>query len=259
MIDSKSFFIKKLIAAFAAAAVFAVFAAGGLAGAEKTRDGVGMDISGFNSTTFSGDPVDGSIFAEAELTVINIWQRWCGPCWAEMPYFQQLHEYYSETPEADVRIWGALYYGDNPSTIQQAIDFVAEHGYTWSQMLMCDELLQVAAGGEDTEYVHIPQTLIVDRNGVVRAQVIGKVDSYEELAELVEYWLGVLGTEYSAGSGDVDGNGEVNVTDALLAMRCSMGIIEIADEAVLRGDMNFDGTITATDAILILREVLGVG
>ena len=166
--------IKRLLSVLLAA-VLAVCSALSI-GAEQTTDGVGMNISGLSSVTFGGDHVDGSIFAESKLTVINIWQRWYGPCWAELPYFQQIHEYYSETPEADVRIWGALYYGDNPSTIQQAIDFCEENGYTWDQMLMCDELLAVISE-EGQDYIHIPQTLIVGAAQLITSTVIQSFSS----------------------------------------------------------------------------------
>ena len=202
--------------------------------------------------------MDGSIFAETELTVINIWQRWCGPCWIELPHFQQLHEYYSETPEADVQVWGALYYGDNPSTIEQAVDFVAENGYTWNHMVICDELTIVAADGELTEYIIIPQTLIVDRYGVVRAQVKGKVDSYEELFDLTSEWLEILRSEYAAELGDIDLDGSVTSVDALLALRRSMGVVELTQAELLRGDVNCDGEVDSVDALIILRMSLGI-
>ena len=237
------------------AAALVCFSAVGLGSAASFRDGVGADISAFQSTTFAGDPIDGSIFAESKLTVINIWQRWCGPCWAELPYFQQLYEHYSAAPEAGVRVLGALYYGDDPSQIQQAVDFVNENGFTWDQMLMCGVLL-AAINPENEEYVHIPQTLIVDRYGTIRAQVVGKVDSFEELSELTETWLGILTEEYAASAGDVDGSGEATVVDALLAMRYAMGIIELGLNEQLRGDMNGDGNLDATDSLLILRSVL---
>lgn len=235
-----------------------LFAAAGMAGARSVpaKDGVGMDVSGFESVTFSGEPVDGSIFADYELTVINIWQRWCGPCWIELPYFLELHEYYSSTPEADVSVWGALYYGSNPDTIQQAVEFVEENGYNWNHMLMCETLYYAAVGGEDTDMITVPQTLIVDRYGVVRAQVFGKVDSYEELDALTSYWLEALTAEYEASMGDVDGSGEVTVTDALLAMRFAMGIVELTTAQQLRADMNGSHTVDASDALLILRAAM---
>ncbi|MBO4879217.1 MAG: carbohydrate-binding domain-containing protein [Clostridia bacterium] len=57
--------------------------------------------------------------------------------------------------------------------------------------------------------------------------------------------------------GDVDGNGTVNVTDALLALRHAMGVSVLTDEQVARGDVNGDGIVNATDAVLIMRICLG--
>lgn len=59
--------------------------------------------------------------------------------------------------------------------------------------------------------------------------------------------------------GDINGNGSVDVTDALLALRAAMGVITLTDEQIARGDMNGDGVIDSTDAILILRTAMGTG
>ena len=222
---------------------------------EPDHTGVGMDVSGFHSLTFGGEPVDGSIFKESTLTVVNIWQRWCGPCWAEMPDYARLYEHYCATPEADVNIWGMLYY-DNPEQIQQAIEFVADYGYNWDQMLICDEFTLVAACGEEGAYLHIPQTLIIDRRGVVRAQIIGKVEDYDELFGLTQHWLEILPAEYAESMGDIDANGEVNALDALAVLRFSLGITDDID--AFFADVDSNGTVNALDALIILRRALGV-
>ena len=54
---------------------------------EPLRSPVGMDISGFFTLDFDQNPVDGSIFQNAALTVINFRETGCGPCISEMPYF----------------------------------------------------------------------------------------------------------------------------------------------------------------------------
>ncbi len=58
--------------------------------------------------------------------------------------------------------------------------------------------------------------------------------------------------------GDVDGNGVVNVTDALLALRHAMGVIMLDAEQVARGDVDGNGVVNATDAIKIMRIALNV-
>lgn len=58
--------------------------------------------------------------------------------------------------------------------------------------------------------------------------------------------------------GDVDGNGEVTATDALLALRYSMEAVVLTEEQIMRGDLNGDGAITATEALIILRYSMGL-
>lgn len=224
------------------------------AAADPPDDGVGMNICGFTSRTFDGEPVDGSIFDEAELTVINIWQRWCGPCWSEMPGFQQLYDYYLETPGEDVHVWGALYY-DNSANIQEAIDFVAEHGYNWPMMLVCDEFISVATGGNPEEYCHIPQTFIVDRYGTVRAQVVGSIEQ-EPLFELVDSWLGVLRDEYAANAGDVDCNGQRTFADVSLLYQYCIGVAALGHDAMVNADVNRSSSVDFADVSSLYQLLL---
>ena len=54
--------------------------------------------------------------------------------------------------------------------------------------------------------------------------------------------------------GDVDNNGSVTMTDAILVLRYVLGISEINGPC----DMNGDGVITSSDALIILRQALGM-
>ena len=56
--------------------------------------------------------------------------------------------------------------------------------------------------------------------------------------------------------GDTDENGEVNVTDALLALQGSVGKISLSDSQVTAADVDGDGKITVTDALLILQKAV---
>ncbi|MBQ4429803.1 MAG: S8 family serine peptidase [Clostridia bacterium] len=57
--------------------------------------------------------------------------------------------------------------------------------------------------------------------------------------------------------GDADGSGSVDVADALLALRYSMGLIDAAQIIISAADINQDGTVTVSDAIIILRKAMG--
>ena len=57
--------------------------------------------------------------------------------------------------------------------------------------------------------------------------------------------------------GDVDKNGEVTATDALLALQCSVSKIELGYIEQDSADVNEDWAVTATDALLILQCSVG--
>ncbi len=61
-----------------------------------------------------------------------------------------------------------------------------------------------------------------------------------------------------SGNGDVDGNGTVTVSDAIMALRCAMGILTLNSEQRARADMDGSGTVTVSDAIMILRKAMGL-
>ena len=63
----------------------------------------------------------------------------------------------------------------------------------------------------------------------------------------------------SAGNGDVDGNGTVNVTDAIMALRHAMGVITLNAAQIARGDVDGNGVVNVTDAVRIMRIAMGIG
>lgn len=58
--------------------------------------------------------------------------------------------------------------------------------------------------------------------------------------------------------GDVNCDGVVDSSDALLALRVSMGIIGTEGLSVDAGDLNGDGEISAEEALLIMRYAMGL-
>ena len=56
--------------------------------------------------------------------------------------------------------------------------------------------------------------------------------------------------------GDVDLDGDVDTTDARLALIASLGLEALSDEATTAGDIDGDGTVSMSDARVILRAAL---
>lgn len=58
--------------------------------------------------------------------------------------------------------------------------------------------------------------------------------------------------------GDINHDGSVDSSDALLALRYSMGINDLDEYGLTAGDVNDDGAVDSTDALLILRYAIGI-
>ena len=63
-------------------------------------------------------------------------------------------------------------------------------------------------------------------------------------------------TEAEPIPGDADGDGELTSDDVLLSMRAVMELEELTDEMLANCDMNGDGVVNFTDALIMLRMVL---
>ncbi|MBR5769786.1 MAG: dockerin type I repeat-containing protein, partial [Clostridia bacterium] len=59
--------------------------------------------------------------------------------------------------------------------------------------------------------------------------------------------------EGGAMKGDMDGDGEITVADALKALRIAAKLVQPTEEDIALGDVDNDGEITVADALKILR------
>ena len=67
------------------------------AAAEEKADAEPVMLFGhFDAKTLDGEEVTEEIFANADLTMVNIWGTFCGPCIEEMPYLGEISREYEE-------------------------------------------------------------------------------------------------------------------------------------------------------------------
>ncbi len=136
---------------------------------------------GYDLPVVTGEGVTDEIINPAKtgkVTVINFWGTWCGPCKAELPYFNELAEKYADSVTVVAvhsyrqAIKGPAYIAANyaDSKIIFTQDYDADAGY------------YATLGGTDTW----PFTLILDENGIVVEVVTKSIHSYEELENLVK-------------------------------------------------------------------------
>jgi thiol-disulfide isomerase/thioredoxin len=111
--------------------------------------------------------------------VVNLWASWCGPCRDELPYYQQLHE----RGRGKVDVLGVDYQDVMPG---QALALAEETGVTYPSL--------ADPGGELRAPFRVrglPGVLLVDEDGTVVHREYVVVESYDQLARLVEEHLGV--------------------------------------------------------------------
>ena len=91
----------------------------------------------------------------------------------------------------------------------------------------------------------------------------GTEAEYEHVVEGYENPYGegrivILEDELSDTIGDANGDGEVDLEDALLVMRAVLDIQQLSENNASFCDVNGDGVLTFADALIILRVVLGL-
>lgn len=111
--------------------------------------------------------------------VVNLFAQWCGPCRAELPYYQELHEKAS----GKVRVLGVDYLDTQPS---QALRLVQQAGVTFPLLADPSGLLR-----PEFKVRGLPVIVLVDAEGKVTDVEFRAFRSYTELRDLVEQQLGV--------------------------------------------------------------------
>jgi cytochrome c biogenesis protein CcmG, thiol:disulfide interchange protein DsbE len=97
---------------------------------------------------------------KGQVWVLNVWASWCVPCLAEHPYVTQL-------AKSGVTVVG-LNYKDKP---QDATGWLARHGDPY-KTIVADRDGRV---GIDYGVYGVPETFVIDRDGVIRHKHIGPI------------------------------------------------------------------------------------
>ena len=141
------------------------------------------DALSFTVKDLDGNDVSSDeLFAAKDLTVVNFWGTFCGPCINEMP---ELGEWSRSMPE-NVQIIGVLVdvnSADDEDGVAAAKQIVADTGADYPQLIGNEDFNVFASVSA------VPTTIFVDREGnVVGGTVVGAdVAQYKAFVE--EYLL----------------------------------------------------------------------
>lgn len=154
---------------------------------ESDETNVGDGMPAFTTTDLDGNEVTNDIFAKKDLTVLNVWGTFCGPCIEEMP---ELGAWAKELPE-NVQLIGFV--SDIADLNDEDAVYMAK---TIAEEANAD-FPQLIGGGEDfsdfmSGIIGVPTTFFIDRNGNFIGEPI--VGAYvEQYKENVKNYLAEMG------------------------------------------------------------------
>ena len=127
----------------------------------------------FEATDLEGNPVSPEeLFAQHEVTLVNIWATWCGPCVGELGELQAIHTRFLEK---DCGVVGLMIDKDT----EAAARLIAENGITYPVVLVPETFSSVFP------FEAVPTSFFVDRNGAFLGTKIqgAQPDLYESALE----------------------------------------------------------------------------
>lgn len=130
----------------------------------------------FELRTLTGDTFS-SESLEGQVTILNFFATWCGPCKAEMPMLDRLAPVFQAQ---GARVVAVAAGGEDRLTIRA---FADRYHLRFPVVLDGGNLLDVLQTGA------LPTTAIVDRHGVIRKVFVGMLDE-KALKAAVEEALG---------------------------------------------------------------------
>jgi cytochrome c biogenesis protein CcmG, thiol:disulfide interchange protein DsbE len=124
---------------------------------------IGKPVPGFNLTTL--DPASGGLTPQdfaGKVTVVNFFASWCLPCKAEHPLLFQLARDYN------VPVYGIAFQDQTADTAR----YIQEMGSPYSKI----GLDQNGRTAIDFGVTGVPETFILDKDGIIRYRLAQPID-----------------------------------------------------------------------------------
>ncbi len=132
----------------------------------------------FNTTDRDGNAYDESIFAGYELTMVNFFEPWCGPCVSEMDDIEQLYEDYSSEGFMVIGVY-------SDTSMESELDaIISSTGVSYPVLHLDRDLARFQTG-------YYPTTFFVDGEGHI-VTMDGTTDFLYIGAGNYDYWESVV-------------------------------------------------------------------
>lgn len=145
----------------------------------------GLDVGdiapGFELVSTDGKAYKLSDF-RGQVVLLNFWATWCPYCKDEMPIMQDMHEEYGDKGLLILAV-------DIGETKAEVESFMRELGLTFPALLDRDSQVYRLYNKSNG----IPQTYIIDRNGIIQGYTLGSFASLGQVAYVKGLLVELLG------------------------------------------------------------------
>lgn len=147
-----------------------------------------VSFGDFETTDIYGETFTQELFSDYELTMVNIWGTFCGPCINEMPELGEIAKEYSEK---GVQIVGIVVDAtDNSgkivdSQVELAKELAEKTGAEYTHLLPSVDLIKARLARVSA----IPHTLFVDKDGFLVGKAVTGSQSKQEWQKIIDKYL----------------------------------------------------------------------
>ena len=119
-------------------------------------------LGDFSAQTLTGETLDQSFFANADLTVINIWATYCGPCKQEMPVLGALDKELENVQILGI-VTDVIDQNAEPdeAQVELALELLAAYGCDYPNLILNQSLANLGFANLQA----VPATLFVGKDG----------------------------------------------------------------------------------------------
>ncbi len=135
----------------------------------------------FYAQTLDGEDATEEIFAQAELTMVNIWGTFCGPCIEEMPALGELNREYEDKGFQIVGIISDVTEPEDEVALQIVDETKADYVHMVSSLDLQSGILQYITG--------VPTTIFLDKEGNMVGEICVGAREKEDWAQMIDELL----------------------------------------------------------------------